>query len=111
RAWDRDHAISGVTVGGTANAMTLTYPVAPNAYAQGQKFAFKATAANTGAATVTLNGLAAKNLFKKTASGVAPCTGGELQNGDIVEIEYDGTQFQICGGSSSPSGKQPTRTV
>src|SRR6185437_1926703 len=33
-----------VTVGGTANAITLTYPVAPAAYAQGMKLAFKATA-------------------------------------------------------------------
>lgn len=93
--FDRDHAGSWVTVGGTANAITLTYAPAVAGYLQGQKFAFKASAANTGATTVAVNGLAAKNVFKKSASGAVACVGGEIQNGDIVELEYDGTQFQI----------------
>jgi hypothetical protein len=100
RSWSRDHAATGVTVGGTGNAVTLTYAVGPTAYVQGEKFAFKATAANTGAATVNVQGLGAKNVFRKTTTGVAACAGGEIQAGDIVELEYDGTQFQIVGAHS-----------
>lgn len=91
-----------VTVGGTGNAITLTYPVAPAAYAQGMKLAFKATAANSGATTVNVNSLGAKNLYKKGASGAVALAGAEINIGDLVEIEYDGTQFQIV--SAIPSG-------
>lgn len=93
RAWDRDHATA--TVGGTANAITLTYTVGPASYVQGEKFAFKATAANTGATTVNVSGLGAKNVFRFSGSSAVALTGGEIQNGQIVEIEYDGTQFQL----------------
>jgi hypothetical protein len=97
RTFDRDHGGSWATVGGTGNAITLTYSVAPAAYVQGEKYAFKATAANSGATTVNINALGAKNVFKKSATGVVACVGNEIQNGDLVEIEYDGTQFQILG--------------
>jgi microcystin-dependent protein len=119
RWWNRDHASAGVTVGGTANAITLSYAAGPTAYVQGEKFAFKATATNTGATTINVSSLGAKNLYKQTSGGPAPLSGGEIQTGQIVEIEYDGTQFQITsetsiqlpsglmapyGGASAPSG-------
>lgn len=103
RWYDRDHAVSGVTVGGTGNAITLTYPIAPNAYVQGQRFTFKAGAANSGATTLTPNSgvLAAKNIFKRGASGVVACAGGEIETGDIVTIDYDGTQFQLVSQAAN----------
>jgi hypothetical protein len=100
RSYDRDHAGAWCTVGGTANTVTLTYSVAPTSYVQGEKYAFKATGANSGATTADVNSLGAKNVFAKTASGPAACVGGEIQDGDIVEIEYDGTQFQIISGTA-----------
>jgi hypothetical protein len=100
RSYDRDHAGSWCTVGGTASAVTLTYSVAPTSYVQGEKYAFKATGANSGATTADVNSLGAKNVFAKTASGPAACVGGEIQDGDIVELEYDGTQFQIISGTA-----------
>jgi hypothetical protein len=103
RSYDRDHAGSWCTVGGTANAVTLTYTTAPTAYVQGEKYAFLATAANTGATTVNVNSLGAKNAYKKTSSGVAACVGGEIQIGDIVELEYDGTQFQMLSVAAAVS--------
>ncbi len=101
RSYDRDHAGSWCTVGGTANAITLTYAAAPASYVQGEKYAFKASAANTGATTVAVNALGAKNVFKKTPTGAAACSGGEIQSGDLVELEYDGTQFQIMGQTAT----------
>jgi hypothetical protein len=78
------------TVTGTANAIVVTYPVAPAAYVRGLKMAFKATANNTAATTV--NGI---NVFRKTAAGPAACAGGEIHINDLVELEHDGTQWQI----------------
>ncbi len=94
RAFDRDHAGSWCTVGGTANAITLAYTAGPSSYVQGEKFSFKATATNTGATTVNVSGLGAKNIYKQSATGPIALIGGEIQNGAIVEIEYDGTEFQ-----------------
>lgn len=103
RWYDRDHAVSGGTVGGTANAITLAYTTPPNAWKQGQTFEFLATAANTGATTFTPNSgtLTAKNVFKKGTSGVVACAGGEIQSGDLVRLSYDGTQLQIMNQPSN----------
>src|SRR5882724_7774646 len=84
RSYDRDHAGSWCTVGGTGNAIALTYAVAPSSYIQGEKYAFKAIAANSGATTVNINALGAKSIFKRTPAGAVSCTGGEIQNGDLV---------------------------
>src|SRR5216684_3033430 len=112
RSYDRDHAGSWCTVGGTANAITLSFPVAPASYVQGEKYAFKATAANTGATTVNVNGLGAKNVYKKSPTGAATsCTGGEIQSGDIVELEYDGTQFQLLSNAAFAGGTLTTTTT
>lgn len=101
RSYDRDHAGTWCTVGGTGNAITLTYAIAPASYVQGEKYAFKAIAANSGATTVNVNGLGAKSVFKRALAGTTACTGNEIQNGDLVELEYDGTQFQIMGQAAN----------
>jgi len=36
------------------------------------------------------------------AGGAVACAGGEIQSGDLVEIEFDGTQFQIMGRRRTP---------
>lgn len=102
RFWNR---INGqLTVGGTANAITLTPSNTsfPTSYVAGEQFQFKATGTNSGATTININSLGFVNIFKKTSSGVAACAGGEIQSGDNVLISYDGTQFQIL--SSTPLG-------
>jgi hypothetical protein len=101
RSYDRDHAGTWCTVGGTGNAITLSYAVVPASYVQGEKYAFKAVAATSGATTVNINGLGAKSVFKKSLAGTTACTGNEIQNGDLVELEYDGTQFQIMGQAAN----------
>jgi hypothetical protein len=100
RTWNRDHATA--TVGGTANAVTLAYTSGPSAYVTGEQFAWKATAANTGAVTVNVSGLGAVALKKPGASGPAALAGGEIQVGQIVVAQYDGTQLLIV--SAIPGG-------
>lgn len=68
---------------------TATGPIA--AYAAGQMFLMVPANTNTGATTVNINGLGAKNIF---FGGVA-CVGGELTQNVPAQIVYDGTQFQI----------------
>jgi hypothetical protein len=63
------------------------------AYAAGQQFSFTPASDNSGATTININSLGAKNIF---ANGVA-LAGGELRSGIPVVVEYDGTQFNILG--------------
>lgn len=83
------------SVGSDAYAITLT--PAPTAYVTGQRFTFKAGTANTGAATLNVNSLGAKTIKKNY--NVDLLTGDILAN-QIVEVVYDGTNFQLVSASS-----------
>lgn len=74
------------------NTILLTTAVAPASYGQGQTFRFVAAGANTGAVTINLDSLGAKALTK---GGATALVGGEIANGAMIEIVYDGTQFQL----------------
>lgn len=80
------------TAGGTGNAITLTPAPAITTYTAGQRFQFVASAANTAATTVAISGLAAKSITKSGATALAS---GDIPSGAVVNIQYDGTQFQI----------------
>lgn len=82
----------GGTVGGTADALTLTLAPALPAYVAGQRFVAKAGASpNTGAATIAVNGLAAKAL----QVGGAALTAGLIAANQWYEFLYDGAAFQV----------------
>ncbi len=95
RFWNR--ANGALTVGGSANTITLTPSNTsfPTSYVSGELYQFKASAPNTGAVTVNINGIGAANLYKKGSAGSVALTGGEIQANDQVVISYDGTEFQI----------------
>lgn len=84
------------SVGTDAYAITLAPAV--TAYVTGQTFIFKAGAANTGAATLNVNGLGAKTIKKAYNSDLA--TGDILAN-QIVQVTYDGTNMQMMSPSSA----------
>ena len=86
-----DHINATVTSGGTANAQTLTYPVAPAAYALGDRYLFTAGTSNAGATTLNVNGLGPISV--RLNGGVL--VGGEFKAGKLVEVVYDGTQFEL----------------
>ncbi len=89
------------TVGGTANAITLTSATncAITGYALPLKITFKATATNTGAVTVNVDGIGVKNIYQVLGGAVVALTGGEIVNGGIYDITYDGVQFQLVNGA------------
>lgn len=88
-----------INAGGTANALTVSLPYAPLAYTAGLRLKVKATATNTAATTIDVNGLGVKNIYKVAAGAIGNLIAGDLINGVIYELNYDGTQFQLLGSA------------
>jgi hypothetical protein len=80
--------VTGSTVGGTANAITLTPQTAISAYSNGQLYQFVATATNSGATTISISGLAAKSLVLGSARSALQ--GNEIIAGGTYNVYYDG---------------------
>jgi hypothetical protein len=67
------------------------------AYAAGQCFRFVSSGANTTTSvTINLNGLGAKAITKNGSTALAV---GDIPSVAVVEVVYDGTQFQLVGTS------------
>lgn len=91
--WVREaQNVDWAVYGGTANVITLTPTFSRDAYAVGDTFRFRATATNTGATTINVNGLGAKTAV--TIRGTALPSGYIRTNADTV-ITYDGTNFVV----------------
>lgn len=80
------------SVSGT-NTITATGPTSMTAYAAGQMFKVVPAATNSGATTLNINSIGAKNVFYAGAA----CVGGEIVISVPVLVLYDGTQFNIIG--------------
>jgi hypothetical protein len=85
---------SFLTVSGT-NTITATVTPSLTAYAVGQTFKFIAAATNTGAVTINISALGAKSIVK---NGSTPLGAGDIIVGNLYQIVYDGTNFQLVGG-------------
>lgn len=86
------------SVSGT-NTVTASGPTACAAYAAGQRFTLLPANTNTGATTLNINSIGAKNVFWNGAA----CVGGEIRQNVPCEVIYDGTQFHIiANGFQSP---------
>lgn len=88
-------AVWGGTAGGTANALTLALSPAIAAYTAGMTIRFISSAANTGAATVNVNGVGAVAINK--GDGSVALASGDIPSGHIVTITHDGTRFVLVG--------------
>jgi hypothetical protein len=85
---------------GAADAYVVTLSPALAAHVVGLPVRFKATNANTGASTVNINGLGAIAIKKNVSTALAA---GDIAAGQIVEVVYDGTYYQLI---SLPSFKK-----
>lgn len=96
-----DESLGGISAHATDTGVADAYVIAPapaiTAYAAGQAFHFFAVNANTGASTLSVNGLGVKAI---QLNGSA-LTAGDIGAGDLVRVVYDGTQFQLPGLASS----------
>ena len=84
------------SVSGT-NTIVGTGPISMTAYAAGQKFTFVVAVTNTTAVTlnITPSGGTALGAKAITKTGTTALSASDLVAGMIVEVIYDGTQFQI----------------
>ncbi|SMF83192.1 hypothetical protein SAMN02982917_5485 [Azospirillum oryzae] len=86
------------TAGGTANALTAITSSGLSSLTRGQVVGLKiGAAANSGAATLNVDGIGGKAIQKNGAALV----GGELVAGSTLFLQYDGAAFQLVGGSGS----------
>jgi hypothetical protein len=79
-----------VATGTNTYAITLT--PAPTAYAAGNAYVVKFTNANTGAATLNVNGLGAQGIVKGAST---PLVSGDISAGRVCLLVYDGTNFLL----------------
>jgi len=91
---------------GTSTAYVITLPATSlyTSIAAGDAFTFKVHTANTGAATLTVVGsttLAAKSLVGPDGTAL---TAGQIATGQIIEVVYDGTNFQVQNLVASGGG-------
>jgi hypothetical protein len=79
---------ASITSGGSSNAYTLTTGTSRASYAEPMMIAFRANHTNTGAATIALDSLSAKDL--KRCDGTALIAGDIVENGLYIGAYQDG---------------------
>lgn len=82
-----------ITDTGAADAYVATLVPAATAYTAGMVVRFKAANSNTGTSTLNVNALGAKTI--KKADGATNLVSGDIVTGQILEVVYDGTNFQV----------------
>ena len=86
RKWQLDW--SGITTAGTGNAYTITSNQGIAAYADGMRFSFRADRANTGAATLNVDGRGAKALRKVSNAALAALVADDIVVGAVYDVVY-----------------------
>jgi hypothetical protein len=84
-----------VQTGGSGNAYTLSAAQTITAYAAGQMFLIRVNHENTGAATLNVDGLGARDLQKYSGTSLVALDSADLRIGDTVPVVYDGTRFVV----------------
>ncbi len=78
---------------GAADAYVVGGDPAYTAYFDGMKIRVKITNINTGASTINVDSLGVKSIVKNVST---PLVAGDLPVGAIIDIQYDGTNFQVA---------------
>ncbi len=104
RKWQLDW--SGVTTAGSSNAYTMTCNQGITAYADGQRFSFRADRNNTGAATLNIDSRGAKALRKVQGGTLAALVADDIVEKGIYDVVFNSADdvFVILGAGH---GSQP----
>lgn len=97
----QDSSLTYLTNIAGADVITAVAPVLMTAYATGQVFHFIAASDNTSAVTVNINAIGAVDV--KTVTG-DDLVAGDIVADAVVQIIYDGTNFQFINRDSTNSG-------
>lgn len=106
--WDQVTADTASTTsiawGGTSSGSANVQTVVASAFTAtaGNKLLFIAGFSNTSSLTVNPNASGALAVLKNTTSGPAALVGGEVTSGNLIELDYDGTQFVIIDPAETP---------
>lgn len=92
-----------LTAGGTADAKTLTYSVAPAAYYNGQRFAFIANTTNTGTCTLNVNSLGAKTIKSMLTGSLTALSASAMTAGMFVEVAYNTADDSFVWVNQAPT--------
>lgn len=84
--------------GGTGNAQTITI-VGWTQDLPGIPISFIPTNVNTGAATLSISGLAPRAIMKKSLTGVRALSGGELLTTQIATVQFDGGVYELISST------------
>lgn len=86
------------TEAGSGNDYAVTLAPAPASYTPlaNAVLVFKATHANTGAATLNVNALGAKSILGVDGAALES---GDIENGGVVAVFYDGTNFLLISAN------------
>lgn len=90
----------GADAGGT-DAYAITLSPAPTSYTNGMVVYFKANTANTGTATINVNGLGAKTIVKGVNTTL---DNGDISANQLSTLIYDGTNFVLQSVSIASRG-------
>ncbi len=99
----KDGTYWGYTTAGSANTYTLTTSPTISSYAADMFYHIKVNASNTGASTINVDSVGAKNIKKYGGAGMVDLAANDLESGGVYTIIYDGTQFLLLGGSATDS--------
>jgi hypothetical protein len=94
----QDSAFTFLTSPAGTNTITATASLGMSAYVTGQRFFFVAAAANTGAVTLNINAIGAKSVTK---NGTTALVTGDIAINAVVQVVYDGTQFQLLNPNTA----------
>lgn len=98
----QDGSVVYAAVSGT-DTYTMTLSPAITAYAAGQSFIGLVTNANTGASTLNVNSVGAKNILDINGAAL---TAGAIPAGSIASFIYDGTQFILLSATPFATNAQ-----
>ena len=90
-----DKLLTAIATTGSANAYLLTTGQSLTAYTTGMRFNIIPNFTNSGACTINVDGIGAKNLYRYSDGALAACVSGDVVSGVPISIAYDGTQFVI----------------
>ena len=85
--------IAASEVAGTANAITLSTGNSLTSYAVNQMFIFAIETTNTGGVTVNVDSIGTRNLY--ATDGTTALRSGQMPDGALVGIIYDGSNFRL----------------
>lgn len=93
----RRAAYAFATDTGSQNALSIAVDPPITAYEQGTELRVLCAYDNTGPSTIRVNGLSVQQIVRKDGT---PLTAGDLRQGGIAVIVYDGANFQLVSGTT-----------